>query len=108
MNRQEAIQLQIDEIMDTFDFQAAIKVMEVYKSMERGYPSDWFMDEEFCEPAMRATARECMKAAVKEEYAGHSYFEARFTEGEDDDGPWVRMSLNFGDRSYNDGLSYEK
>jgi hypothetical protein len=108
MNRQEAIQSQIDEIMDSFDFKTAIKVLEVYKSMERGYPEDWFMDGEFFEPAVRAAARDCMKAAVKDEYAGHSYFEARLTEGEDEEGPWVRICLNFGLRSYNDGVSYEK
>ena len=108
MNRQEAIQLQIDEIMDSFDFQCAMKVLEVYKSMERGYPKDWFLDDEPFEPAIRAAARDCMKAAVKEGYAGHSYFEARFTEGEDEEGPWVRISFNFGDHSYNDGASYEK
>jgi hypothetical protein len=108
MNRQEAIQQQIDEVMDSFDFQCAMKVLEVYKFMERGYPQDWFLDDEPFEPAIRAAARDCMKAAVKEGYAGHSYFEARFTEGEDDEGPWVRISFNFGDRSYNDGVSYEK
>lgn len=108
MNRQEAIQLQIDEIMDSFDFQSAIKTLEVYKSMERGYPKDWFLDDEPFEPAIRAAARDCMKSAVKEGYAGHSYFESRFTEGEDDDGLWVRITLNFGLRSYNDGTSYEK
>jgi hypothetical protein len=108
MNRQEAIQLQIDSIMDTFDFQMVVKVMEFFKSMDRPYPTDWFVDEEFCEPAIRADARECMKSAVKEGYAGRSYFEARFTEGEDHDGPWVKIEFNFGDRSYNDGASYEK
>ena len=108
MNRQEAIQQQIDEIMDSFDFKTAMKVVEVYKSMERGYPCDWFLDDEPFEPAIRAAARDCMKAAVKDKYAGHSYFEARFTEGKDNDGPWVRISFNFGDRSYNDGVSYEK
>jgi hypothetical protein len=108
MNRQEAIQSQIDDILDTFDFQFAMKVIEVYKTLERGYPKDWFDGDEPFEPAMRAAARDCMKEAVKHGYAGHSYFEARFTEGEDDDGPWVRISFNFGDRSYNDGVSYEK
>jgi hypothetical protein len=108
MNRQEAIQQQIDDIMDSFDFKAAMKVMEVYKTLERGYPADWFLDGEPFEPAIRADARECMKSAVKEGYAGRSYFEARFTEGEDDDGPWVRICFNFGDRNYNDGTSYEK
>ena len=108
MNRQEAISCQIDEIMDSFDFQTAMKVLEVYKSMERGYPADWFLDDEPFEPAIRADARECMKEAVKNGYAGRSYFEARFTEGEDDDSPWVRVCFNFGDHSYNDGVSYEK
>ena len=108
MNRQEAIQSQIDDILDTFDFQSAMKVMEVYKTLGRGYPSDWFLDDEPFEPAIRAAARDCMKAAVKDEYAGHSYFEARLTEGEDHDGPWVKISFNFGDRNYNDGVSYEK
>lgn len=107
MNRQEAIAQQIDEIMDTFDFQAAIKVMEVYKSMERGYPKDWEDNGEFQEYLIRIAARECMKAAIKEGYAGHSYFEARLDEGTEDGDPWVRLSLNFGDRTYNDGVSYE-
>lgn len=108
MNRQEAIQQQIDSIMDSFDFQMVIKVMEFYKSMDRPYPTDWFENEEFCESAIRADARECMKSAVKESYAGRSYFEARFLEGEDNDGPWVKIEFNFGDHSYNDGTSYEK
>jgi hypothetical protein len=107
MNRQEAIQQQIDDIMDSFDFQLVMEVMKVYKSMERGYPKDWFLDGEPVESIIRADARECMKAAIKDGYAGHSYFEARFTEGKDDDGPWVRMSFNFGEHNYNDGISYE-
>ena len=108
MNRQEAIQSQIDEIMDSFDFQMVVKVMELYKSIERGYPADWFINGEPFEPKIRTSARDCMKAAVKHGYAGRSYFEARLEEGEDDGGPWVRVHLNFGDRSYNDGVSYEK
>ena len=66
MNRQEAIQQQIDEIMDAFDFQAVLKVLDVYKTMERGYPTDWVLDGEFFEPSVRAAARACMKAAAKE------------------------------------------
>jgi len=108
MNKQEAITQQIDEIMDSFDFQSAMKVLEVYKSIARGYPKDWFLDDEPFEPAIRAAARDCMKEAVKQGYAGHSYFESRFEEGEDEEGPWVKIHFNFGDRSYNDGVSYEK
>jgi hypothetical protein len=108
MNRQEAIQNQFDDILDSFDFQSVMKSLELYKALERGYPADWFLDDKPFEPAIRAAARDCMKAAVKESYAGHSYFESRFTEGEDEEGPWVRICLNFGLRSYNDGVSYEK
>ena len=108
MNRQEAIQSQIDEIMDIFDFQSVLKVLDVYKSMGRGYPEAWMDNGEFQEYLVRQDARGCMKRAVKEGSAGISYFSAVLNEGEDDDGPWVKMNLYFGDRTYQDGVSYEK
>lgn len=94
--------------MDAFDFQAVLKVLDVYKTMERGYPKDWVLDGGFFEPSVRAAARDCMKAAAKEGFAGHSYFTAQLNEGVDDDGPWVKMELFFGDRTYHDGVGYEK
>jgi hypothetical protein len=108
MNRQEAIQNQIDDIMDTFDFRGCAAMLEALAGCGRPYPESWRDNGEFHEYLLRAAARDCMKAAVKHGYAGHSYFEARLEEGEDDDGPWVRMHFNFGDRNYNDGVSYEK
>lgn len=108
MNKQEAIQQQIDEIMDIFDFQAAVKTLEAYKSLDRGYPADWFDDGEFKEYMIRQAARECMKQAVDHGFAGHSYFSSYFHEGEDHEGPWVKIDLYFGDRTYNDGTSYEE
>lgn len=108
MNRQEAIQDQIDQILDMFDFQSALKALEVYKSSGCGYSKDWECDGEFQEYLLRKAARDCMKASIKEGYAGHSYFTSYFHEGEDEDGPWVKIDLLFGDRSYNDGTSYEK
>jgi len=108
MNRQEAIQSQIDDIMDMFDFQSVLKVLDGYKSIGRGYPKAWMDDGEFQEYLIRPDARECMKKAAKEGSAGISYFSAILNEGEDDDGPWVKMDLYFGDRTYQDGVSYEK
>lgn len=108
MNREQAIQSQIDNIMDTFDFVAATEVLDVYRSLDRGYPQDWTDNGEFKQYLLRQAARDCMKAAVKEGYAGHSYFSAYFHEGEDHEGPWVKIDLLFGDRTYNDGTSYEK
>jgi len=108
MNRQEAIQSQIDDIMDIFDFQAVLKVLDGYKSMDRGYPKDWMDNGEFQEYLVRQEARECMKKAAKYGSAGISYFNAVLVEGEDDDGPWVGMDLYFGERTYQEGISYEK
>lgn len=108
MNRQEAIQSQIDEIMDIFDFQAVLKVLDVYKSIDRGYPEAWIDGGEFQEYLVRQEARNCMKRAAKDGSAGISYFNAVLVEGEYDDGPWVKMDLYFGERTYNDGVSYEK
>lgn len=113
MNRQEAIQQQIDHIMDMFDFQSCCRILKSLIESGRGYPKDWVdcdvvNGDEPKEYLLRQAARDCMKAAVKEGYAGHSYFSAYFNEGEDDDGPWVKIDLLFGDRSYNDGTSYEK
>jgi hypothetical protein len=108
MNRQEAIAQQIDEVMDMFDFQSVLKVLDGYKSIGRGYPEDWMDGGEFQEYLIRQYARDCMKKAAKEGSAGISYFSAVLNEGEDDDGPWVKMDLYFGERTYQDGVSYEK
>lgn len=108
MNRQEAIQEQIDDIMDMFDFRACCQMLEALIKAGRSYPEDWVDGEDVPEYILRQAARACMKEAVKEGYAGHSYFNAYFNEGEDDNGPWVKIDLYFGERTYNDGTSYEK
>lgn len=94
--------------MDTFDFVAATEVLDVYRSLDRGYPQDWTDGGEFKQYLLRQAARDCMKQAVIHGYAGHSYFSARLDEGEDQEGQWLKIELSFGDRTYNDGTSYEK
>jgi len=108
MNRQEAIQSQIDEIMDMFDFQSVLKVLDVYKSMDRGYPEDWMDEGEFKEYLIRQDARECLKKAAKNGSSGISYFSGVLNEGDDYNGPWGKMDLYFGERTYQDGVNYEK
>ena len=108
MTRQEAISSQIDDIMDIFDFQSTLKVLDVYKSIGRGYPEAWMDDGEFQEYLIRPDARDRMKKAAKLGSAGISYFSAVLNEGEDDDGLWIKMDLYFGERTYQDGVNYEK
>lgn len=108
MNKQEAIDQQINDIMDTFDFALCVQILGIYKNWNRGYPSHWMDNGEFKEYLIRPAARDCMKTAVKEGFCGISYFSAYFHEGEDNEGPWVKIDLYFGDRTYNDGTSYEK
>lgn len=94
--------------MDTFDFQACISMLYVYKKLGRGYPTSWEDGGDFQEYLVRMAARECMKQAAIHGFAGHSYFSSFLTEGEDQDGPWVKLELFFGNRTYEDGTSYEK
>ena len=108
MNRQEAIEQQINDIMDMFDFRACCHMLEALIKIKRAYPKDWADGEEVPEYCLRQAARECMKQAVIHGYAGHSYFSARLDEGEDQEGQWLKIELSFGERTYNDGTSYEK
>lgn len=108
MNRQEAIQEQIDTILDNFDFKACEVMLKAMVQCDHSYPENWVEDGEIVESEMRATARRCMKDSVIDGYAGISYFTSYFSEGEDDDGPWVKIDLYFGERTYHDGTSYEK
>lgn len=108
MNRQEAIQEQIDHIMDTFDFKACILMLKALIEDGHGYPESWVEDGEIIEYEMRATARRCMKYAATDGQSGVSYFTSYLKEGEDHEGPWVKIDLYFGERNYGDGTSYEK
>ena len=101
MTRQEAMQEQIDEIMDTFDFQKAHKMMLAVGSTwgDEGTPEEY---------ELRARAREFLKQAAKDGYACTGGFTALLEEGVEDGKPWVRMSLAFGQNTFNDGTFYEK
>lgn len=99
--KQEAIQEQIDEIMDTFDFDDVHQIM-VHRNWtwgsDEGVPS---------KVEIRVAARERMKDATKTGFSSTGGFTAILQDCPDgDDGPFVRMTLYFGLSTYNDGTGY--
>lgn len=101
MTKQEAIQEQIDNIMDSFDFRRVKSIMGFLK---------WKWHDEESPPdeyEIRAYARHCLKQAAKNEGYGSGGFQAYKVEGRDKNGPWVRLHLSFGLETFEDATSYE-
>jgi len=97
MTKQEAIQEQIDEIMDSFDFEKAQKIMEAinWEWYEEGIPDIY---------SLRTTARKHLKQAAEVKGGSASGgLTAQYTEGK----AWVRLELYFGLDSINDVTEYE-
>jgi hypothetical protein len=111
MTKQEAIQEQIDQIMDAFDFRRCIDLLEAIRLKGDSFPKHWH-DAEFGwrEDAIRADARRHLRDASKYQdgEVGGAYFTATSCHGTDEGKPWVRLDLHFGLRSINDGTSYEE
>lgn len=106
MTRQEAIQAQIDEIMDTFEFE------DVHRWMQHdgwGWGTLHTMETEVPDPyEIKRCARQRLKEAAESGYSCTGGFTAIRHEGEDDNGPWIQLDLMFGYRSITDGTSYSK
>jgi hypothetical protein len=97
MTKQEAIQEQIDEIMDSFDFQKVHKIMEAinWRWHEVGVPDIY---------SLRTLARKHLKTAAEVKGASSSGgLTANYTESKS----WVRLELYFGLESFTDGTEYE-
>jgi hypothetical protein len=97
MTKQEAIQEQIDEIMDSFDFETVNKIMEAlnWEWNDEGVPDVY---------SLRTSARKHLKTAAEIKGASSSGgFTANYTESKS----WVRLELYFGLDSINDGKEYE-
>jgi hypothetical protein len=97
MTKQEAIQEQIDEIMDSFDFEKVQKIMEAlnWEWNDEGVPDIY---------SLRTSARKHLKAAAEiKGTSGSGGFTAHYTESKE----WVRLELYFGLDSINDGTEYE-
>jgi hypothetical protein len=102
MTRQEAIQEQIDEIMDTFDFEG------VHAWMTHSDRTWANMDKVPEIYEIRQAARERLKQAAAFGYSCTGGFTAELTENEDENGPWLKLDLTFGLMSFSDGTSYTK
>ena len=97
MTKQEAIQEQIDEIMDSFDFEKAQKIMEFlnWEWNDEGVPDIY---------SLRTSARKHLKTAAEINGSSSSGgLTANYTEHK----TWVRLELYFGLDSINDGTEYE-
>lgn len=92
MTRLEAINEQIDEIMDTFDFD---KVREVMEMLEwKWHTSDDVPDEYM----IRKSARKMMRNLIDYTDGGTNSsggFRATLTQKADNCGKWLRVDLSF-------------
>lgn len=103
MTKQEAIQQQIDDIMDTFEF-SEIRDWMISCGWCWGGPDGSNEVPELYE--IRQRARDRLKEAAKTGFSSTGGFTAFRTEGRDENGPWIVLQLYFGYQSVNDGTSY--
>ena len=103
MTKQEAIQEQIDNIMDSFEFDKVVKMMEATNwtwASVNGIPT---------EQDLRRAARERLRDAVESGASSCGGFRARREHGVDDiHGPWLSFSLQWGPEWSNEGTTYTK
>jgi hypothetical protein len=104
MNREEAIQAQIDEVMDSFDFDSVEKIMIALdwkwatgEGMTRETPDLY---------EIRKSARRRMRCAAESRHSSSGGFSARLIEGVEDGKAWLLMDLQFGIHSYQDTTEY--
>jgi hypothetical protein len=102
MTRQEVLNNQLDEIMDTFDFDQVGKMMSatdwIWARSENGVPD---------QRELRQEARRLMKQAIAGEDCATGGFRTWVTEGKDKDGPWTKLNLSFGIDTIHDGESHD-
>ena len=103
MTKQEAIQYQIDDVMDTFEFEDVHEWM-THTNWTWGHPDCGAQVPDNYQ--LRSLARSLLKEAAKSSFASTGGFTARSTEGCDENGPWITLNLSFGYSTINDGTSY--
>ena len=105
MTKEQAISEQIDEIMDTFQFGKVAQWMK--QDRWTWAETDNQVPEEY---SIRQEARSMLKRVAsgrKNAYISCGGLTAQRYDGIDDDGkPWIRLSLQFGYQTLNDGTSY--
>jgi hypothetical protein len=115
MTKQEAIQEQIDEIIDNLDLDAIVAVLDLLKSRGRGFPSDWFDMGSFSPYLIRRDIRQNLKAIAahpnkfKTETKSYFTYTKREAIDEDDNRPFIWLNLAFEtERTFHDGTSNTK
>ena len=102
MTRQEVLNNQLDEIMDSFDFDQVQKMMSatdwIWARSENGVPD---------QRELRQEARRLMKQAIAGEDCATGGFRTWVTDGTDKDGPWTKLNLSFGIDTIHDGESHD-
>jgi len=115
MTREQAIQDQIDQCMDWFDFAQCCRVAALLISEGRGFPTDWIMDQKPCEGLLRSEARKLLRrvADTGGEHATAMASYLRAEKREDRRGgpydPFITLKLSFvvEDNITQDGTTYE-
>jgi hypothetical protein len=102
MTREEVLNNQMDEIMDSFDFDKVNKMMCAvdwkWATTENEVPDQY---------ELRKSARRLMKQAIAGEDCATGGFRAWVTDGTDRDGAWAKLNLSFGIDTIHDGESHE-
>lgn len=100
MTKQQALQDQMDEIMDSFEFDKIHSVMRHldWEWKDAGVPDEY---------EIRQSARRTMRSAIE---CNGTSSTGGFTAIVDDnpEGGWVRLDLHFGFSTIHDGVEYEK
>lgn len=103
MTRKEVLENQLEEIMDSFDFDQVHEIMTALKwnwvTTEKGGIPDKY--------ELRREARRLMKQAIAGEDCATGGFSARVADGVDEDGQWTKLHLFFGLDTIHDGESHE-
>jgi hypothetical protein len=115
MTREQAIQEQIDQCLDWFDFDLCCEVSKLLIQKGKGYPEDWLMEGEPSAGLIRPDARKLLRSVADKtgEHASgmDSYLRTEKWEGVDPDTsePYILLQLSFvvEDNITQDGTSYE-
>ena len=100
MNRDEAVQKQIDLIMDTFEFDRVRKIMEALH-WEWGFGEEAHIPEEY---ELRQAARELLRSVAESRGCSET---GGFLAQCYDERSFVWLQLHFGIGTCNDGESYD-
>ncbi len=100
MTKQQALQDQMDEIMDSFEFDKIHSVMRHldWEWRDSGVPDEY---------EIRQSARRTMRSAIECNGTSSTGGFTAIVEDNTEDG-WVRLNLYFGFSTIHDGVEYEK